>query len=78
MHEDRWMDRSINLSRYKRDSVLVGLNVTSHTLAHLAIASRSMFSYCAVTSQFSTIRFKLVSSAKSRIFAWILIMMSLI
>ena len=51
-----------------RDSLLEGLNVTSHSLVHLAIFSRSMFSKCAVTSGCSTIRYKLVSSAKSRIF----------
>ena len=47
----------------RRDSLLVGLNVTSHSLAHLSIVSRSMFSYCAVTSGCSTMRYKLVSSA---------------
>ena len=34
----------------RRDSLLVGLNVTSNSLSHLAIVSRSMFSNCAVTS----------------------------
>ena len=52
--------------------------MTSHSLAHLAIISRSMFSNCAVTSGCSTIRYKLVSLAKSRIFVWISFAISLI
>ena len=62
----------------RRDSLLIGLNVTSDSLAHLAIDSRSTFSNCAVTSGCSTIRYELVSSAKSRIFAWISFTISLI
>ena len=46
----------------RKDSLLEGLNVTSHTLAHLAIVSGYMFSNCAVTSGCSKIRYKLVSS----------------
>ena len=45
--------------------------MTSHSLAHLAIVSKSMFSNCAVTFGCSTMRYKLVSSAKSQILAWI-------
>ena len=52
--------------------------MTRHSLAHLAIATRSMFSHCAVTSRCSTIRYKLVTLAKSRIFAWISFTISLI
>ena len=48
----------------RRDSLLEGLNVTSHSLAHLAFISRSMFSNCAVTSGCYTMRYKLVSSEK--------------
>ena len=44
----------------RRDSLLEGLNVTSHSFVHLAIVSRSMFSNCAVASGCSTIRYKLV------------------
>ena len=62
----------------RRDSLLEGLNVTSHSLAHLAIVSRYMFSSCAETSGCSAIRYKHVSSTKSRIFAWISFMISLI
>ena len=61
----------------RRDSLLEGLNVTSHSLIHLGIVSRSMFSSCAVTSGCSTIRYKLASSVKSLIFAWISFMISL-
>ena len=46
----------------RRNSLLEGLNVTSQILAHLAIVSRSMFRYCAMTSGCSTIRYKHVSS----------------
>ena len=49
--------------------------MTSHSLAHLAIALRSMFSNCAVKSICSTIRYKLVSSEKSQ---WISFKISLI
>ena len=38
--------------------------MTIHSLAHLAMVSRSMFSNCVVTSGCFTIRYKLVSSAK--------------
>ena len=62
----------------RRDSLLAGLNVTSHSLVHLAFVSRSMFSNCDVTSGCYTMRYKLVSSAKSQIFAWISFMISLI
>ena len=65
MHEDRWMNRNINLSDIRSDLLLEGLNVTSHSLAHLAIVSRSIFSNCAVTSGCSTLRYELVSSVKS-------------
>ena len=65
MHEDSWMNRNINLSDIRSDLLLEGLNVTSHSLAHLAIVSRSIFSNCAVTSGCSTLRYELVSSVKS-------------
>ena len=62
----------------RRDLLLVGLNVTSHSLVHLTFVPRSMFSNCAVTSGCSTIRYKLVLSAKSRIFACISFTISLL
>ena len=51
----------------KKDSVLTGLNKTSHFLAHLRILSRSIFKSSAAVSGFSTVINKLVSSAKRRI-----------
>ena len=69
---------TLTFQEIRRDSLLDGLNVTRHSLAHLAIVSRSMFSSFAVTSGCSTIRYKLVSSAKSRIFAWISLTISLL
>ena len=50
----------------RRASVLIELNVTSQSTAHLAIFSRSEFRSCAAEIGFSTIIKKiLVSSAKS-------------
>ena len=46
-------------------SVLIGLNVTNQSNAHLAIFSRSEFRSCAAEIGFSTIIRILVSSAKS-------------
>ena len=72
------MDRSINLSRYKERFAFRRVNGTCHSLAHLAIVSRSMFSNCTVTSRYSIIRYKLVTTVKSRIFACISFMVSFI
>ena len=77
MEIDGWIG-TLTFRDIRRDSLLEGLNATSHSLAHLAIVSRSMFSNCAVSSGCSTIRYKLVSSAKSQIFAWISFTISLI
>ena len=49
-------------------SVLIGLNVTNQSYAHLAIFSRSEFRSCAAEIGFSTIIKILVSSAKSLMF----------
>ena len=46
-------------------SVLIGLNVTNQSNAHLAIFSRSEFRNCAAEIGFSTILNRFVSSAKS-------------
>ena len=46
----------------RRDSLLEGLYLTSQILVHLAIVSRSMFRFCAMTSGCFTIRYKHVSS----------------
>ena len=62
---------TLTVRNIRRDLLLEGLNVTSHSLAPLTFFSRSMFSNCTVTSKCSTIRYKLVSSAKRQIFAWI-------
>ena len=78
MHEDRWMDRNINLSRYEKRFAYRRVKCHKPQLGHLTMVSRSMFSSCAVTSGFSTIRYKLVPSAKNRIFAWISLTISLI
>ena len=69
---------AITFRDIRRVSLLVGLNVTSHNLAHWAIATRSMFSHCAMTSRCFRISYKLVSLAKSRIFPWISFTISLI
>ena len=60
------MDRSINLSRYKKRFTFRRVKCDKPQLV-----SRSMFSNCAVASGCSTIRYKLASSVKSRMFAWI-------
>ena len=70
--------RALTFPDIRRDSLLEGLKVTSHSLVHLAIVSRYMFSNCAVISGCSTTRHKLVSSAKSTIFAFISFTISLI
>ena len=57
------MDRSINLSKYKKRFTFNRVKCDKPQLGPLAIVSRSMFSNCAVTSGCSTMRYKLVSSA---------------
>ena len=49
------------------DSVLVGLNATSHLVAHKFILAKSALRFSAAVIGFSTMMYRLVSSAKSRI-----------
>ena len=56
---------SLTFRGIRRDSLLERLNVTSHSLAHLAVVSRSMFSNCAVTSGCSTIRYNVYRQGKA-------------
>ena len=49
------------------DSVLLGLNVTNHVLAHCNILIRSVLSRSAEATGSSTMIKRLVSSAKKRI-----------
>ena len=55
-----------------RDSVLDGLNVTSHLDAQACTLARSELSFSAASMGFSTMRYRLVSSAKSLIQALML------
>ena len=49
----------------KRDSVLAGLNLTSHVFARSVFFSRSVFKVSAAVLRLFTTRKRLVSSAKS-------------
>ena len=59
-------------------SVLIGLKVTSQCFAHLIVLSKSELRSHAVVSELSTTIYKLVSSAKSRMFDPMSSIMSLI
>ena len=61
-----------------RDSVLDGLNVTNHLDAQACTLARSELSFSAASMGFSTMRYRLVSSAKSLIQALMFSTMSLI
>ena len=52
-----------------RDSVLIGLKGTSHDAAHCDMTFRSEFGQTAAVTGFSTMIKRLVSSAKSLMFA---------
>ena len=54
MHGDSGWIGTLTFRDIRRDSILEGLNVTSHSLAHLAIVSRSMLSNCAITLMYAT------------------------
>ena len=62
----------------KRVSVLDGLNVTSHLDAWACTLARSELSFSAASMGFSTMIYRLVSSAKSLIQALMFSTMSLI
>ena len=61
-----------------RASVLVGLSVTSQGAAHREILFRSMLRQSAAVLGLSTVMYRLVSSANSRILEPISVTMSLI
>ena len=62
----------------RRDVVFVGLKSTNHEVAHLFIVSKSILRLRAADCGFSTIMYRLVSSAKRRIGEFILRTMSFI
>ena len=59
-----------------RDSFLSGLNFTNQDFAHFDILLRSVLRISAAASGLSTIIYRLVSSAKSRMFDRISVTMS--
>ena len=72
------MDRNINLSRYKKIFAFRRVKCHKSQLGPFSFCLKVYVSNCAVTPGCSTIRYKLVSSAKSRIFAWMSFTISLI
>ena len=62
----------------RRDVVFVGLKSTNHEVTHLFIVSNSILRLCAADCVFSTIMYRLVSSAKRRIDEFILRTLSFI